>query len=100
MPETSGSRVSWSEGSRFPLHRPGLLPHLERGEAVLTQAMASNAKTFEPGETIVAEGEPHSYLYWLRTGWVARVRRMPDQRTQIITVFLPGDFFGVKTFFC
>jgi CRP/FNR family transcriptional regulator, anaerobic regulatory protein len=99
VPETSGDRVSWSEGSRFPLHRPELLPNLERGEAVLTQAMASNAKTFEPGETIVAEGEPHRYLYWLRTGWVARVRRMPDQRNQIITVFLPGDFFGVKTIF-
>ncbi|MBV9377721.1 MAG: Crp/Fnr family transcriptional regulator [Alphaproteobacteria bacterium] len=88
--------ASWS---RFPLHRPELFADLHRGEAALTKAMSANAKTFRPGDTIIFEAEPHSYVYWLRTGWVARARRMPDQRSQIIAVFLPGDFFGVKTVF-
>ena len=41
----------------------------------------------------------HGFVYWLRTGWVARTRRLPDERNQIIAIFLPGDFFGVKTIF-
>jgi CRP/FNR family transcriptional regulator, anaerobic regulatory protein len=85
--------------SAFPLHRPELLEDLRRGEAALTKAMAPNTRAFKPGEEIIQEGETHRYVYWLRTGWVARTRRMPDQRNQIITVFLPGDFFGVKTIF-
>ena len=84
---------------RFPLHRPELLGALQRGEAVLTRAMAPNARTFKPGEKIIGEGEPHGFVYWLRTGWVARTRRLPDERNQIIAIFLPGDFFGVKTSF-
>ena len=95
MARTDGI-ASWS---RFPLHRPELFEDLHRGESALTRAMSANAKTFRPGDTIILEGEPHSYVYWLRTGWVARARRMPDQRSQIIAVFLPGDFFGVKTVF-
>lgn len=90
------SSAGWA---RFPLHRPELLGALERGEAVLTRAMAPNAKTFKPGERIIGEGEPHGFVYWLRTGWVARTRRLPDERNQIIAIFLPGDFFGVKTIF-
>jgi CRP-like cAMP-binding protein len=61
--------------------------------------MGRNAKAFRPGDEISAEGDLHGYVYWLRTGWVARTRRIPDERTQIITVFLPGDFFGVKAIF-
>ena len=61
--------------------------------------MAPNAKTFRRGEKIIEEGEPHCYVYWLRTGWVARTRQLPDERNQIIAVFLPGDFFGVKSIF-
>jgi CRP/FNR family transcriptional regulator, anaerobic regulatory protein len=88
--------ASWS---RFPLHRPELFEHLRRGEAALTRAMSANARTFRSGDTIILEGEPHNYVYWLRTGWVARARHMLDERSQIIGVFLPGDFFGVKTVF-
>lgn len=95
MARTEGI-ASWS---RFPLHRPELFDHLQRGEAALTRAMSANARTFRPGDTIILEGESHSYVYWLRTGWVARARNMPDERSQIIGVFLPGDFFGVKTVF-
>jgi CRP/FNR family transcriptional regulator len=85
--------------SAFPLHRPELLPGLQRGEFVLTRAMAPYAKTFKPGEKIIREGEAHRYVYWLRTGWVTRTRQISEERNQIITVFLPGDFFGVKTVF-
>ena len=61
--------------------------------------MAPNAKAFGRGAKIIEEGEPHCYVYWLRTGWVARTRQLPDERNQIIAVFLPGDFFGVKSIF-
>ena len=90
------SSAGWA---RFPLHRPELLGALQRGEVVLTRAMRPNARIFKPGEKILEEGEPHGFVYWLRTGWVARTRRLPDERNQIIAIFLPGDFFGVKTIF-
>ena len=61
--------------------------------------MAPNARSLRPGQKIIGEGEPHGFVYWLRTGWVARTRRLPDERNQIIATFLPGDFFGVKTIF-
>jgi CRP/FNR family transcriptional regulator len=100
MTRTIISEVSMENGAdsgKFPLHRPELLEDLQRGESALTRAMAPNAKAFRPGDEIISEGDLHGYVYWLRTGWVARTRRIPDERTQIITVFLPGDFFGVKT---
>jgi CRP/FNR family transcriptional regulator len=92
-------RINPAASTRFPLHRPELLENLQRGEAALTKAMAPNAKAFGPGAKIIEEGEPHSYVYRLRTGWVARTRQLPDERNQIIAVFLPGDFFGVKSIF-
>jgi CRP/FNR family transcriptional regulator, anaerobic regulatory protein len=92
-------RINSAASTRFPLHRPELLENLQRGEAALTKAMAPNAKAFGRGAKIIEEGEPHSYVYWLRTGWVARTRQLPDERNQIIAVFLPGDFFGVKSIF-
>jgi CRP/FNR family transcriptional regulator len=85
--------------SAFPLHRPELFPALQRGEVALTKAMAPNSKAYKRGENIIREGEAHRYVYWLRTGWVVRTREVSDERKQIITVFLPGDFFGVKTVF-
>jgi CRP/FNR family transcriptional regulator, anaerobic regulatory protein len=81
-PDRIESSASWS---RFPLHRPELFEGLQRGEVVLTRAK------------IIGEREPHGSVYWRRTGWVARTPRLPDERNQIITIFLPGDFFGVKT---
>jgi CRP/FNR family transcriptional regulator, anaerobic regulatory protein len=88
-----------ADSAKFPLHRPELLEDLQRGESALRRAMAPNARAFRPADEIISEGDLHGYVYWLRTGWVARMRRTPDQRTQIITVFLPGDFFGVKAIF-
>ena len=92
-------RNGGADSVKFPLHRPELVDDLKRGESALTRAMAPNARAFRPGDKIISEGEPHSYVYWLRTGWVARTRQMGDERNQIIAVFLPGDFFGVKTMF-
>jgi CRP/FNR family transcriptional regulator len=83
----------------IPLHRPELQEHLRRGEAALAKAMAPNARAFLPGAEIIRQGKAHRYIYSLRTGWVARMRHMPEKGDQIITIFLPGDFVGVKTVF-
>jgi CRP-like cAMP-binding protein len=99
MSDPADRTESPAGASHFPLHRPELFDGLQRGEVVLTRAMAPNAATFRPGEKIIGEGEPHGSVYWLRTGWVARTRRLPDERNQIMAIFLPGDFLGVKTIF-
>jgi CRP-like cAMP-binding protein len=71
-----------------------------RGEAAVARAMAAGQPTiFRAGERIIAGGEPHDLVYRLRTGWLCRVRVLPDGRRQIIEVLLPSDLFGVKSMF-
>lgn len=83
--------------SDFPLHRPELLDDLCRGDALLTEAMQKRLR-FKRGDEIIREGEGCDTVFRLESGWVARTRLLDDGRRSIITVFLPGDLFGVKSF--
>ena len=82
----------------FPLHRPELLDTLSRGDALLTAAMSEDRRRFKKGDEIVCEGERCDTIFRLESGWVARARVLEDGRRSLITVFLPGDLFGVKSF--
>lgn len=84
---------------RYALLRPDLLPSLRRGEAAIERAMSARSKTLRPGEALMAMGHEHETVYRVRSGWFAQVRALPDGRSQIIEIFLPGDLVGVKTMF-
>src|SRR5919199_2679948 len=81
----------------YPLHRPELHDALCRGDALLLRAMAESQVTFPKGRKIILTGEGSETVYRLRTGWLARTRKLDDGRRQIITIFLPGDLVGVKS---
>ena len=82
----------------FPLHRPELLETLSRGDALLIAAMSNDRRRFKKGDEIIQADERCDTIFRLESGWVARTRVLEDGRRSLITVFLPGDLFGVKSF--
>jgi CRP/FNR family transcriptional regulator, anaerobic regulatory protein len=43
--------------------------------------------------------EAHEFVYVVDSGWLARSRTISDGRHQIMVIFLPGEFCGIKTIF-
>jgi CRP/FNR family transcriptional regulator, anaerobic regulatory protein len=83
--------------TEFPLHRPELLETLRRGDRLLTEAMSQDRKRSRKGDEIIRASERCDTIYRLEAGWVCRSRVLDDGRRSIVTVFLPGDLFGVKS---
>jgi CRP-like cAMP-binding protein len=81
----------------YPLHRPELYDALCEGDALLVRAMAGRPARFDKGRKIIRAGEESTTVYRLHTGWLARTRAIEDGRRQIVMIFLPGDFAGVKS---
>ena len=81
------------------LARPEIEALLERGETTLRAAMTVLPQPLGRGDVLVEMGEPHEFLYQVEFGWLARARTIPDGRRQIMVVFLPGEFCGIKTIF-
>jgi CRP-like cAMP-binding protein len=61
--------------------------------------MGKERKRFRKGDEIIQTGEPCNTIFRLESGWVGRTRVLDDGRRSIITIFLPGDLFGVKSLF-
>ncbi len=81
------------------LHRPELTGALARGDAAFDALVSEPPRRVPAGATLIPQGSRHDYVYKLLSGWVARVRQLPDGRTQYLMVFLPGDIFAVKSMF-
>lgn len=81
------------------LHRPELAAPLANGDRKLDRLTAPHPRAFAAGTTIIPQGGEHGFVYRLRTGWVGRVRQLPDGRAQYLMVFLPGDLFAIKSAF-
>ncbi|MGE5271346.1 MAG: Crp/Fnr family transcriptional regulator [Thiohalocapsa sp.] len=71
---------------------------LERGRLALLAAM-SPLPLLQRGDILVPMGNDHEFVYAIDSGWLARSRTTPDGRRQIMVVFLPGEFCGIKTIF-
>ncbi len=85
--------------SEDPISRPEIEDLLKRGEAALLAAMSPTPRVLQRGEILVQTGEPHEFVYAVESGWFARTRTISDGRRQIIIIFLPGEFCGIKTIF-
>jgi CRP-like cAMP-binding protein len=72
---------------------------LQRGKASLLGAMSPLPRILQRADILVQMGEAHEFIYAVETGWLARARSTPDGRRQIMVVFLPGEFCGIKTMF-
>jgi CRP/FNR family transcriptional regulator, anaerobic regulatory protein len=80
----------------YPLYRPELYERLKHGETEMLRLLMGEQQLFQAGDAVIRAGEPHDFVYRIRTGWAARVRTLPDGRRQILTIYLPGDLCGVK----
>jgi CRP-like cAMP-binding protein len=87
------------ETSRFALHRPELHASLQAGEEKILKLMSGTAREYAPRQLLIQAGSEHRFVYRLVEGWVARTRTLGDGRDQCILIFLPGDFFAVKSMF-
>jgi CRP/FNR family transcriptional regulator, anaerobic regulatory protein len=85
-----------------PYTDPGLRSEMremvERGRRELLAAM-SPAATLQRADLLVRLGQEHEYVYYIERGWLARSRTTEDGRRQVIVIFLPGEFCGIKTIF-
>jgi CRP/FNR family transcriptional regulator len=81
------------------LARPEMAALLQRGKASLLGAMSPLPRILQRADILVQMGEAHEFIYAVETGWLARARSTPDGRRQIMVVFLPGEFCGIKTMF-
>lgn len=87
------------DSARFALHRPEIQDGLIRGEDKIARMMAQNTRPLPAGTTLIKADAEHTQVYRLRKGWVGRVRRLQDGRSQFILIFLPGDLFAVKSMY-
>jgi CRP-like cAMP-binding protein len=70
-----------------------------RGESKIASLMHGSAFTMAAGSTLIEAGTEHAFVYRLVSGWACRTRLLADGRNQFILIFLPGDFFAVKSMF-
>jgi CRP/FNR family transcriptional regulator len=85
-----------------PYTNPGLRPQIgemvNRGRRELIATMAPIA-ALQRGDLLVRLGQEHEYVYYIERGWLARSRTTEDGRRQVMVIFLPGEFCGIKTIF-
>ncbi len=81
------------------VERPEIAALLLRGERTLQEVMTPLPQPLGRGDILMETGEPHEFLYGVEFGWLARARTIPDGRRQIMVIFLPGEFCGIKTIF-
>src|SRR4051812_23848334 len=87
------------DSSGFALHRDEVSEALARGEQKIAALPGLRSRAVKTGTILVCGGTGHDYVYRLQSGWVGRVRDLPDGRSQYILIFLPGDLFAVKSMF-
>jgi CRP/FNR family transcriptional regulator len=77
-----------------PLHGLGVCGALDDGQLTDLQRNVRRV-VFEPGQTILTEGEPAEHLFIVVKGAAALQKSMLDGRRQITAVLLPGDVLGL-----
>src|SRR4051794_33240419 len=77
-------------------HHHELQDHLSAGKRALIAAMASETRAFSPKTPIPLRGEDQTMLYRVVSGWAVGRRILSDGRSQIASVFVPGDIIGAQ----
>jgi CRP/FNR family transcriptional regulator len=78
---------------------PAMDVRLRMGESVLSDAMEKSLRVFAAKSVIVAEGGQPTQVFRITSGRAVRRRTLLDGRSQLLSVLLSGDFFGVRSIF-
>jgi CRP/FNR family transcriptional regulator len=79
-----------------PLHkRPMFLP-LTPEEIVFMRGFKVGEDTFQPGDTLLHQGERSDRLFTVLDGFATRSIQLEDGRRQVVNFVFPGDFLGLQ----
>lgn len=54
-------------------------------------------RSFEPGHTMIYEGQSEASAFILARGWALSFKLLPDGGRQIVDFQIPGDFLGLRS---
>ena len=63
--------------------------------SVALETSHAQARVFDAGEMVYAQGDPSDHVYNLVSGWIVLHRDMADGRRHITRFLLPGAMFGI-----
>ncbi|SEA59810.1 Crp/Fnr family transcriptional regulator [Rubrimonas cliftonensis] len=73
----------------------GFFPVTDAVRAVLEE-LCVRVREFEPGASIIREGQDYEAIFLVDSGWTVRSRTLENGARQIVNVAIPGDFVGLN----
>lgn len=92
---TEGRALSRS-CERCPLRDKRVFREFNKEEFAFVQKFKTGELVVEAGSTILLEGHNNPHLYTVLGGWAFRFKSLDDDRRQILSFALPGDFLGLQ----
>ena len=77
----------------------GAMVLLTEEEIEFIEGLQNNVMQLPRGEVFIADGEPFTASFVIRSGWAVRYCELSDGRRQILSFALPGDFLGLHVNF-
>lgn len=75
--------------------RPMFLPFTPE-EVAFMRSFKVGEETFQPGDTLLAQGETSDRLFTVLEGFATRSIQLEDGRRQVVNFVFPGDFLGLQ----
>ncbi len=66
-------------------------------ELAFVEGFKLHEEIFEPGQTVLIEGEKSPYLYTVLSGWLFKYKMLDDGRRQILNYSMRGDLLGLQS---
>lgn len=65
-------------------------------ELAFMRAFKQDEMSFQPGQTLLAQGERSERLFTVLEGFATRSIQLEDGRRQVVNFVFPGDFLGLQ----
>ena len=82
--------------SRCPLRKLSAFRAFEPKELEFIKSFKVGELHFEPGATILRDGENSPHLFTILSGWAMRYKILPEGRRQVLNFALTGDLLGIQ----
>lgn len=79
-----------------PLQKRAMFLPFTAEEIAFMRAFKTGEMTFQPGETLLAQGERSERLFTVLEGFATRSIQLEDGRRQVVNFVFPGDFLGLQ----
>lgn len=79
-----------------PLRKLRMFLPFTPAELVFMQAFKEGEMQFQPGQTLLSQGERSEKLFTVLEGFATRSIQLEDGRRQVVNFVFPGDFLGLQ----